>query len=136
MTRENIQRFTDFVELLEPLGCVRWVPLRAEPQAGNERPVSRADLTALAGHLAAARRRERWEDLRLGLAVPFCVLDNPLEAATLFAGGGWLWAYTKPDGDQCGDSRAVLFAPVRCRCPPRSPRSQPSTGRARLRRTP
>lgn len=87
MTRENIQRFTDFVELLEPLGCVRWVPLRAEPQAGNERPVSRADLTALAGHLAAARRRERWEDLRLGLAVPFCVLDNPLEAATLFAGG-------------------------------------------------
>ncbi len=87
MTRENIWRFTDFIELLEPLGSVRWVPLRAEPQAENERPVSRADISALARHLAAARRQKRWEDLMLRLAVPFCVLDNPFEAATLFAGG-------------------------------------------------
>jgi len=87
MTRENIERFADFVELLEPLGFARWVPLRAEPQAENERPISRADLTVLARHLAAARRRERWEDLTLGLAAPFCALDDPWEAATLFAGG-------------------------------------------------
>jgi radical SAM protein with 4Fe4S-binding SPASM domain len=87
MTRENIQRFADFVELLEPLGFARWVPLRAEPQAENERPVSRADLAVLARCLAAARQRERWEDLTLGLAVPFCALDDPVEAATLFAGG-------------------------------------------------
>lgn len=87
MTRENIERFADFVELLEPLGFARWVPLRAEPQAENERPISRADLTVLARHLVAARRRERWEDLTLGLAAPFCALDDPWEAATLFAGG-------------------------------------------------
>ncbi|MEI7613568.1 MAG: radical SAM protein [Betaproteobacteria bacterium] len=86
MTRENIERFDDFIDLLAPLN-VRWVPLRAEPQEGDKRPVSREDVIALANHLTVARRRERWGDLTLGLAVPFCALDNPFEAARLFSGG-------------------------------------------------
>ena len=87
MTRENIHRFDEFIKLLEPLDFVRWVLLRAEPQEGNERPVSRADISVLARHLLVARRLERWEDLALGLAVPFCALDDPFEAARLFEGG-------------------------------------------------
>jgi radical SAM protein with 4Fe4S-binding SPASM domain len=87
MTRENIHRFEDFIKLLEPLDFLRWVLLRAEPQEGNERPVSRADISMLAGNILAVRRLERWENLALGLAVPFCALDDPFEAARLFEGG-------------------------------------------------
>lgn len=87
MTAVNIRQFDDFIAMLEPLDGVRWVPLRAEPRVGDERPISQADLARLARALSFVRRCERWEDLMLGLSVPFCALENPFEAAALFTGG-------------------------------------------------
>ena len=87
MTAENIRRFDDFIRVLEPHESVRWRPLRAETQEGCRRPVSREDVRALAARISEARSHERWKDLTLGLATPFCALENPYDAVDLFSGG-------------------------------------------------
>ncbi len=87
MTSENIQRFDDFIRLLEPHPALRWKPLRAEAQDGGRHPVTRDDIRAVAARLAEVRNTERWKDLTLGLGTPFCALENPSDAAQLFGGG-------------------------------------------------
>ena len=87
MTAENIQQFDGFIRLLEPHPSICWRPLRAETQDGDRQPVSRDDIQHLARKLAEARTRERWKYLSLGLATPFCALEDPSEAAELFGGG-------------------------------------------------
>jgi radical SAM protein with 4Fe4S-binding SPASM domain len=87
MTSENIANFDGFIRMLEPHPAIRWKPLRAEAQEGGRHPVSREDIRILAARLSDMRRRERWKDLQLGLATPFCALENPSEGADLFGGG-------------------------------------------------
>jgi radical SAM protein with 4Fe4S-binding SPASM domain len=87
MTSENIRQFDKFIELLEPHEKISWKPLRAETQEGLAHPVTRQDIRVLAGGLSEARRRARWKDLTLGLATPFCALENPYDAIGLFCGG-------------------------------------------------
>ena len=87
MTSENIQRFDNFINLLEPHELLHWKPLRAETQEGTRRPVTRDEIRTLAAHIAEARRRKRWSALALGLATPFCALENPYDALDLFSGG-------------------------------------------------
>ncbi|MBI3704658.1 MAG: radical SAM protein, partial [Rhizobiales bacterium] len=79
MTAENIQRFDDFLRLLEPHPSICWRPLRAETQDGDRQPVSREDIQQLARKLKEARGQERWKYLSLGLATPFCALENPAD---------------------------------------------------------
>jgi radical SAM protein with 4Fe4S-binding SPASM domain len=87
MTVENIRQFDDFIRLLEPHPSICWRPLRAETQDGERHPVSRDDIRNLATKLSEARTRERWKYLSLGLATPFCALENPADAVELFSGG-------------------------------------------------
>jgi radical SAM protein with 4Fe4S-binding SPASM domain len=87
MTAENIRQFDSFVRLLEPHPALRWKLLRAETQEGDRHPVSRDDIRSLAARLAEVRTRERWKDLTLGLATPFCALKKPADAVELFGGG-------------------------------------------------
>lgn len=87
MTKENIRDFEKIIALLEPHPAVHWKLLRAETQEGNHAPVSREDIRLLATKIAAARKQERWKNLMLGLATPFCALENPAEAVELFSGG-------------------------------------------------
>jgi radical SAM protein with 4Fe4S-binding SPASM domain len=87
MTAENIQKFDDFIRLLEPYPSICWRPLRAETQDGDRQPVSRNDIKHLARKLSEARTREQWKYLSLGLATPFCALESPSDAAELFGGG-------------------------------------------------
>ena len=87
MTRENIEKFATFIGLLEPYENTSWKPLRAETQENGEHPVSREDIRRLAADMIAARKRERWKNLTLGLATPFCTLENPYDAVDLFSGG-------------------------------------------------
>jgi len=49
--------------------------------------VTRQDIRDLAQHISQARARERWKGLTLGLATPYCVLENPNDAVELFTGG-------------------------------------------------
>ena len=87
MTSENIRQFDNFIRLLEPHPSICWRPLRAETQDGNRHPVSREEIRSLAAKLSEARSRERWKYLSLGLATPFCALENPSDAIELFSGG-------------------------------------------------
>jgi radical SAM protein with 4Fe4S-binding SPASM domain len=87
MTSENIQQFDSFIRLLEPHPSIRWKPLRAETQDGDRHPVSRDEIRSLAAQLSEVRTRKRWKDLTLGLATPFCALENPSDAVELFYGG-------------------------------------------------
>jgi radical SAM protein with 4Fe4S-binding SPASM domain len=87
MTADNIRQFDSFIRLLEPYPAIRWKPLRAETQEGDHHPVSRDDIRSLAAKLSEVRKRERWNDLTLGLSTPFCALENPADAAKLFGGG-------------------------------------------------
>jgi radical SAM protein with 4Fe4S-binding SPASM domain len=87
MTSENIRQFDNFIRLLEPHPSICWRPLRAETQDGNRYPVSREEIRSLAAKLSEARSRERWKYLSLGLATPFCALENPSDAIELFSGG-------------------------------------------------
>lgn len=87
MTAENIRDFEKFIDLLEPHPALHWKLLRAETQEGNHAPVSRDDLRLLAKKLVEARKIERWKCLMLGLATPFCALENPADAVSLFSGG-------------------------------------------------
>lgn len=88
MVPDNIKEFDTFLTLLSPFKLI-WSPLRAEPQPNNRRPVSLSDIRLLAKKLHDAHTKERWKDLELGLGVPFCVLDNPFDALSLFSGGKW-----------------------------------------------
>ncbi|MDE2183592.1 MAG: radical SAM protein [Alphaproteobacteria bacterium] len=87
MTTENIQRFQQFIDLLGPHETLRWQPLRAETQDDGRRPVTAQDIRSLAAYIADARKSPRWKDLRLGLATPFCALENPYDGVKLFCGG-------------------------------------------------
>ena len=87
MTSENIRQFDSFIRLLEPHPSICWRPLRAETQDGDRHPVSRAEIRDLAAKLSEARSRVRWKYLSLGLATPFCALENPAAAVELFSGG-------------------------------------------------
>jgi radical SAM protein with 4Fe4S-binding SPASM domain len=87
MTSENIRQFDNFIRLLEPHPSICWRPLRAETQDGDRHPVSREEIRSLAAKLSKARSRERWKYLSLGLATPFCALENPADAVELFSGG-------------------------------------------------
>lgn len=87
MTVENIRQFDNFIRLLEPHPMICWRPLRAETQDGDRYPVSRDDIQSLAAKLTAVRTRQRWKYLTLGLATPFCALENPSDALDLFSGG-------------------------------------------------
>jgi radical SAM protein with 4Fe4S-binding SPASM domain len=87
MTSENIRQFDRFIGLLEPHPSIRWKPLRAETQEGDRHPVSRDDIRSMAAQLSEVRTRKRWKDLTLGLATPFCALENPSDAVELFGGG-------------------------------------------------
>ena len=87
MTSENIRQFDTFIRLLEPHPSICWRPLRAETQDGDRHPVSRDEIRTLAAKLSEARGRERWKYLSLGLATPFCALENPVDAVELFSGG-------------------------------------------------
>jgi radical SAM protein with 4Fe4S-binding SPASM domain len=87
MTPENIRQFDSFIRLLEPHPSICWRPLRAETQDGDRHPVSRDEIRILAAKLSEARTRERWKYLSLGLATPFCALENPADAVELFSGG-------------------------------------------------
>jgi radical SAM protein with 4Fe4S-binding SPASM domain len=87
MTAENIQQFDSFIRLLEPHPSIHWKLLRAETQDGDRHPVSRDDIRSLAEKLSKVRTRKRWKNLNLGLATPFCALENPSDAVELFSGG-------------------------------------------------
>jgi len=87
MTAENIRQFDRFLQLLGPHEKLRWLLLRAESQEGDTRPVTKQDIRDLAGRISEARRSERWKGLTLGLATPYCVLENPYDAVELFTGG-------------------------------------------------
>src|ERR1700690_431577 len=87
MTAENIQQFDGFIRLLEPHPSIHWKLLRAETQDGDRHPVSRDDIRCLAAKLSKVRTRARWKNLNLGLATPFCALENPSDAVELFSGG-------------------------------------------------
>ena len=87
MTAENIRDFEKFIDLLEPHPAIHWKLLRDESQEGNHAPVSRDDIRLLAEKLAEVRKCERWKCLTLGLATPFCALENPADAVALFSGG-------------------------------------------------
>jgi len=87
MTSENIRQFDSFIHLLESHPSICWRPLRAETQEGDRHPVSKDEIRSLAAKLSEARSRERWKYLSLGLATPFCALENPADAVELFSGG-------------------------------------------------
>jgi radical SAM protein with 4Fe4S-binding SPASM domain len=87
MTAENIRQFDRFIRLLEPHPSICWRPLRAETQDSDRHPVSRDDIQNLAAKLTEVRSRQQWKNLTLGLATPFCALDNPSDAVELFSGG-------------------------------------------------
>ncbi len=87
MTTENIEQFDTFIRLLEPYENVSWKPLRAETQENGVHPVTRQDIRRLAASMIELRKRERWKNLTLGLATPFCALENPYDAVGLFSGG-------------------------------------------------
>src|SRR6185369_3667522 len=87
MTAENIRDFEKFIALLEPHPAIHWKLLRDESQEGDHSPVSRDDIRLLARKLTEARKQESWKCLMLGLATPFCALENPAAAVALFSGG-------------------------------------------------
>ncbi len=87
MTRENIEAFDTFIRLLEPYENTSWKPLRAETQENRIHPVTRQDIRRLAADIIEARNRDRWKNLSLGLATPFCALENPYDGVDVFNGG-------------------------------------------------
>jgi pyrroloquinoline quinone biosynthesis protein E len=87
MTPENIRQFDQYLDLLGPLGRLRWVPLRPEPTPHDCRPISVPELRALVDAIDAARSLgTRWDDLYLHLAVPFCAIEDPERAARVLKG--------------------------------------------------
>lgn len=87
MTPDNIRHFDRYLDLLGPLGRIRWVPLRPEPTPHDRRPISAPELRALVDRIDAARSLgARWEDLHLHLAVPFCAIKDPESAARVLKG--------------------------------------------------
>lgn len=88
MTPSNIEHFGEFIEILEPLSGIRWVPLRAESCELDPRPVTAHEMREVANRILYVRNRggERWTDLQLHLAVPFCVLENHEIAPLVFSG--------------------------------------------------
>jgi radical SAM protein with 4Fe4S-binding SPASM domain len=87
MTPDNIRCFDRYLDLLGPLGRLRWVPLRPEPTPHDRRPISVPELRALVDSIDAARSiGARWEDLYLHLAVPFCAIEDPERAARVLKG--------------------------------------------------
>jgi radical SAM protein with 4Fe4S-binding SPASM domain len=86
MFPKAIAAFERFAALLEDMSFVRWLPLRAEPAPGNNRPVNREEMLRLVGCIAELRQETRWEDLMLYLATPFCLMDSCREAVTLLHG--------------------------------------------------
>ena len=119
----GVRDFEAFIELLDDMSFIRWVPLRAEPSPRDLRPVSVEETRILLGKIAKARSRPRWADLRLLLSVPFCVLDNPADATALLEGRGG-----------CGPNASVAINPrgeaMRCYSR-RSPLAPPGTLRSR-----
>jgi radical SAM protein with 4Fe4S-binding SPASM domain len=97
-----IASFDVFVELLTNLSFIRWLPLRAEASPGDARPVSWRDMLRLIDKITRLRSGEhdRWDELRLHLATPFCLLDSPQTAATLLHGR-----------QGCGPLRSVTISP-------------------------
>lgn len=81
-----IRAVESFAGLLEQMSFIRWLPLRAEAAPGNKRPVTREDMLQLLDKLNHLRAHKHWEDLQLGLSVPFCLLDSPWDAARLLHG--------------------------------------------------
>lgn len=82
-----IRHCEDFARLFEQLPTsVQWLPLRAEPTPDNLRPVCREDMLCLMTQLHGLRENERWERLRLYLAMPYCFFDSPLEGVALLHG--------------------------------------------------
>lgn len=102
MTPQNIERHDDFIELLDPLRGIRWVPLRAEPSETERRPVSRDDIRQAARKILHTRQigGERWSDLQLHLAVPFCVLEDSSLSPVVFSGRR-----------TCGPIQSLTFTP-------------------------
>jgi len=87
MTPTNINEYERFIDLLDPLESIRWLPLRAEPNSNTPRPVSTADINELARKIILTKSgSERWADLFLHLAIPFCVLEAPQLAPQVFTG--------------------------------------------------
>jgi radical SAM protein with 4Fe4S-binding SPASM domain len=86
MLPEAIRNFDNFADLLGPLNFIRWVPLRAEASKADWRPVNHDDMLQLCTKIAKLRGLERWENLKLYLAVPFCLLDSPIQALELLDG--------------------------------------------------
>lgn len=75
-----------FAGLLEPMPFIHWLPLRAEAAPDTMQPVTRNDMLELLEKLTRLRTRKRWEDVRLGLSTPFCLLDKPRDAVRLLQG--------------------------------------------------
>lgn len=87
MTSVNISHFEQFLELLDPLKRVRWLPLRPEPTPEDPRPIDHSQLLQVVGKIETARSLgSRWTDLQLNLAVPFCALEDPELARRVFRG--------------------------------------------------
>jgi len=86
MFPEAISNFDEFKRLLDPLPSFRWLPLRAEPAPGRRRPVTRLEMAGLIEKIRRLRHEERWADLQVYLAVPFCLLPSPEEAVPLLHG--------------------------------------------------
>lgn len=81
-----IKRIDQFVELLEQMTFIRWVPLRAEAAPRVNRPVSRKEMLELLEKLDQLHAHSHWENLKLALSMPFCLLDHPLDGTRLLDG--------------------------------------------------
>ena len=86
MFPEAISRFDEFKRLLDPLPSFGWLPLRAEPGPGGRRPVKREEMRRLLDKVAEARSQERWSELQVFLAAPFCLLSSPSISVVLLNG--------------------------------------------------
>lgn len=88
MTPLNIDRYDEFIELLDPLKGICWVPLRAEPSTLDRRPVSRENIRQAARKVLHTRLLggERWSELQMHLAVPFCALEDSSVSPVVFSG--------------------------------------------------
>jgi len=86
MFPEAISRFDEFKRLLAPLPSFGWLPLRAESGPGGRRPVSREEMRQLIDKVAKSRSEERWSELQVFLAAPFCLLSSPSASVVLLNG--------------------------------------------------
>jgi radical SAM protein with 4Fe4S-binding SPASM domain len=106
MFPEAIAAFDEFISLLEPLPSIRWVPLRAEPAPGCRRPVKADDMLGLLKSIKRLRAQEsfadRWAELKIFLAVPFCLFSSPEEAVVLCDGRSSCGPFSSLTVDTCG----------------------------------